>query len=150
MTARFHSALVLKKLEERTWSLAADLVFESARYKGIVIAPAGAQTNLASIPRIAWTIFPPIGWYDLGAVIHDCGYSNMLVTQHGDRIFTVKEVADNLFYEAMIASGVNRFVARMMYAAVKVGGNPEGHPLAENAKQRYEGDVVLLPSYVLP
>jgi hypothetical protein len=148
--AAFNSDLVMKKVGKRTWSIVDDLVFYSAKYRGIVIAPAGMQTNLASIPRISWTIFPPIGWYDLAAVIHDGGYSNSLVTKDGRRIFTVKKVADDLFLEGMLAMDVNAVVACIMYSAVVIGGSPDGHPLAKNARRQYADDFVLLPDTTLP
>src|SRR5688572_26980965 len=116
----------------RSWMLTDDLVFLSEKYGGQVSAPRGVQTDLASILRLFWTIFPKVGGHDKAAVIHDGGYAHYLVTAHGDRIHTVKRVADTLFYEGMRAEGVNRLAARLMYHAVHLFGNPETHPLAAN------------------
>ena len=140
----------MRKLGDRTWLVYDDLIFYSERYRGHVVVCSGTQTNLASIPRIAWTILPPVGRYDPAAVVHDAGYSNSLTTLDGRRIYTVKAVADNLFYEAMRASDVGAFTARLMYSAVKMFGDPEGHPLAENAKRDYPRDYRLMVGDALP
>lgn len=134
--ARFLTPLDLRKLGERTWLLLAHLEFYSARYQGTVIAPRGLQTNLASIPRLAWVVCPPIGWYDPAAVIHDAAYGNALVTPNGDRIFTIKAVADNLLLEGMDAMHVNPVVRQTMTRLVRWFGNPDGHPLAANRGTR--------------
>jgi hypothetical protein len=132
MNARFLTPLRMETIGDQQWLLIDDLVFYSSLYSGRVIATHGLQTNLASIPRIAWTIFPKVGKHDKASVIHDAGYSHSLVTEHGDRIYTVKAVADNLFYEGMKAEGVNSLQAWIMYRAVKGFGEPNAHPLADN------------------
>lgn len=132
MTARFCTPLRTEKICERRWMLVDDLVFLSDLYPGYFIAPRGVQTDLASIPRIYWTLFPKVGKQDKAAVIHDGGYGHYLVTEHGDRIRTAKHVADNLFLEGMRAEGVNRLSARIMFTGVKFFGDPKAHPLAAN------------------
>jgi hypothetical protein len=114
-----------------------DLVFYSEEYRGRFVAPAGFQTDLASIPRVVWTLFPKVGLHDKAAVIHDAAYANALTTFHEDRyarrrIFTAKTVADTLFDEGMKAAGVKGIARWFMQHAVVVFGSPEGHPLAEN------------------
>lgn len=126
----FLTPLRTETIGERTWILTDDLQFYSAKYRGIVIAPRGFQTDLASIPRAAWVLFPRVGLQDAASVIHDAAYSNALVTVQRDRIFTVKKVADDLFREGMQAKDVNGFAVRVMYRTVKLFGNPDGHPLA--------------------
>lgn len=144
--ARFESTLVVEKIGPRDWILVQDLIFYSIRYHGYVIAPAGFQTNFASIPRVLWALLPPVDRYDPAAVIHDAGYANALRTWNDQRIFTVKRVADDLFREGLIVCGVNRYQAWGMYQAVKHFGDAVGHPLAENAKIRSDGDVILTPT----
>lgn len=138
MGARFETALKIQVIGNRSWMLVDDLVFYSETYGGRFVAPAGFQTDLASIPRLVWTIFPKVGLQDKAAVIHDAGYANALTTYHEDRfqrqrIFTVKRVADDLFNEGMQAAGVNCVSRWCMYQAVKRFGTPEGHPLAANS-----------------
>ena len=125
----FLTPLRTQKIGEWRWLLTDDLEFYSDRYKGVFIAPRGFQTDLASIPRFAWTIFPKVGKHDAGAVIHDAAYGHALVTRHMDRIHAVKDVADRLFLEGMIAEGVNQVSARTMYRIVSWFGKPETHPL---------------------
>ena len=129
MTARFLTPLRAETIGERRWLLIDDLVFLSVKYPGRVVAPRGFQTDLASIPRLAWSVFPRVGKQDKAAVIHDAAYGNALVTEHGDRVFTVKAVADAWFLEAMLAEGVGAWSARWMYTTVKCFGDPVGHPL---------------------
>lgn len=133
MTSAFLSPLRMETIGEREWLLTDDLVFFSAKYRGVVIAPRGFQTNLASIPRLLWTVFPKVGRQDRAAVIHDAGYGHALVTQNGDRIHAVKHVSDDLFYEGMRSDGVNGLSAQVMYRAVVLCGSPSQHPLAAHA-----------------
>lgn len=107
-----------------------DLKFYSAKYRGVFVAPRGFQHNFASIPQFAQSLVPKVGLYDKAAVIHDGAYGNVLVTEDGKRIFCIKTVADDLFYEGMRAEGVNRLLAWMMYRLVSIAGDPDGHPLA--------------------
>lgn len=129
---KFLSSLRVEKIGERTWILLESLIFFSIKYQGIYIAPRGFQTNLSSIPRVAFALFPPIGNYDKAAVIHDAGYGNSLLTESYDRMFTSKELADGLFNEGMKAEKVNTIVRRTMYRSVRLFGDPVGHPLAAN------------------
>jgi hypothetical protein len=135
----FVSPLRLEKIGKRTWILIDDLVFESARFNGRFCVPRGFQTNLASIPRIAFVFFPPIGHYDRAAVLHDAGYGNSLVSSKGDRIFMIKRFTDQLFYDAMLCDKVGEKTAKMMYKAVDLFGNADGHPLAQNSLETVYG-----------
>lgn len=132
MTARFLTPLRMETIGVRSWMLVDDLVFHSERYQGVVIAPRGVQTDLASIPRVLWSLVPKVGAHDKAAVIHDGGYAHYLVTEGGERIHTVKHVADALFYEGMRAEGVSGFIAGVLYHAVRLFGDPLAHPLAAN------------------
>ena len=131
-TARFLSPLRTEKLGAQRWILTDDLVFESKVLRGRFIAPRGFQTDLASIPRALWAICPKVDVYDAAAVIHDAAYGNALTTFSGYRVFLIKTLADDLFYEACRVEGVSAFRARLMHWAVSTFGDPLGHPLAEN------------------
>jgi hypothetical protein len=146
MTAHFATALKIEVIGNRSWMLIDDLVFYSGQYRGRFVAPAGFQTDLASVPRLVWNVFPKVGLHDKAAVIHDAGYANALTTYHDNpmackRIFTVKSVADDLFREGMVAEGVHAVSRWFMYQAVKRFGTPEGHPLAMN---RATAEAVML------
>lgn len=124
--ARFLTPLRIEKIGTRLWRLTDDFIFESILYPGQFIAPKGVITNFASIPRVLWVWYPPVDDYDAAAVIHDSAYHNELLTIEGRRIFTVKEVADRLFHEALLACKVNKVRAWAMYQAVKAYGVPNG------------------------
>lgn len=132
MTAEFLSPLRAEQLSAHTWILTDDLHFLSARYPGVFVAPRGFQTDFASIPLVVGSLIPKTGAYNRVGVIHDAGYMNALVTEHGERIFTVKQVADNLFAEGLEAVGVPAWRRFLMVRAVRLFGDPLGHPLAEN------------------
>ncbi len=127
--SRFISHLEMRTVGPQRWLLVTDLYFSSDYLRGVVIAPRGFQTDLASIPRFFWRVYPPVGSYDKAAVIHDAGYGNALVTENGDRIFATKQLSDRLFLEGMNAESVPSMTAWPMYQAVVVFGNPLGHPL---------------------
>ena len=121
---RYLDELDIRKVGKREWQLLSDFRFESDLYPGVFVAPRGMRTNFASIPHVIWLIFPPVGNYDEAAVIHDGAYQDDLITSNGDRIFTVKHVADRLFLEALRCetfrkSKVGPKLAKCMYFAVK-------------------------------
>lgn len=130
----FLTELRLQKSGTRLWDLTDDLLYYSDKYRGYFRVPSGTRTNLASIPRLFWTIFPPVDKYDPAAVIHDAGYNNNIQTIMGHRVFTVKEVADNIFYEAMISLGVGQDRAETMYEIVKLFGKPDGQVIDVSAQ----------------
>ena len=138
MSAKFLTPLRFEKVGAQSWLLTDDLVFRSMKLPGLFIVPRGFQTDLASIPRIAWAIFPKEDLYDPAAVLHDGGYGNALKTPGDERIFLVKEWCDSLFLEAMLAVGVPPWRANLMYRAVRRWGDPVGHPLADNTKEQAE------------
>lgn len=127
------SELTMTKIGPYRWVLADELRFWSNRYPGVFVVPRGFQTDLASIPRPLWAIFPKVGRHDRAAVIHDAAYSHALMTVGGRRIRAIKEVADNLFEDVLRVEGVGGLSQRLMVRAVRVFGHPAAHPLAENA-----------------
>jgi Protein of unknown function (DUF1353)/Bacterial SH3 domain len=72
---------------------------------------AGLKTDGASIPRVLWSVIgsPFTGKYLPAAVIHD---------QFCESKYRSWEATHNVFYEAMMASGVNRTQGLIMWAAV--------------------------------
>jgi hypothetical protein len=79
------------------------------------LAPKGAKVDGASIPPAAWSLIggPFEGRYRNASVIHD------VACQKKDRPW---QEAHRMFYDAMLTSGVPSLKARVMYAAVLVGG----------------------------
>lgn len=121
-TPKFHDELLLLKSGECTWVVEAPLRFYSARLGRTVKVPAGFVTDLASIPRGLWNIFPKVGKQDRASVVHDCGYSGSLIDALGNPILLKKEQIDFLFYEGMQADGVGKVSAWLMWRAVKLFG----------------------------
>lgn len=74
---------------------------------------AGFQTDLASIPRVFWSILPPFGRYTAAAVLHDYLYQ----AHDGTRLH-----ADLVFLAAMEELKVRRWKRAVMYRAVRLFG----------------------------
>ncbi|ENL6118451.1 DUF1353 domain-containing protein, partial [Salmonella enterica] len=79
----------------------------------VIEVPAGFVTDLASVPRIFWTILPPDGKYAKAAIIHDWMYDNALRT---------KKEADKIFLDGMMVLGVPKWKRTVMYWAVRLFG----------------------------
>lgn len=79
--------------------------------EGIVV-PKGFKTDLASIPRIFWSIYPPFGLYMNAAIVHD-----FLYKKH----FPRKE-ADKLFLKIMKEDGVGWFTRTLFFLTVRTFG----------------------------
>lgn len=75
-------------------------------------APKHAKINGASIPKALWGIIGPpfVGEYRRAAVLHDVAFS--------ERTESTK-AANEMFYYAMLADGVDRLTATIMYEAVE-------------------------------
>lgn len=81
---------------------------------GVVVrVPVGTITDLASVPRILWSIFPPHDIYAKAAIIHDYLY---------DQAIGSKAFADDVFNEAMQVLGVPTWRRVSMYWAVRLFG----------------------------
>lgn len=75
----------------------------------------GFATDLASIPRVLWSIYSPTRAETIpGAVIHD--YLYFCPGQ-----MTRKE-ADSIFYDSLIVKGISRFTAFRYWIAVRLLG----------------------------
>lgn len=79
----------------------------------IYTVPAGFRTDLATIPRVFWSVFPPHDTYAKAAVIHDYLYENAIGT---------KKEADDLFKEMLEVCGLPKWKVLAMYYSVKAFG----------------------------
>lgn len=93
-----------------------------------ITVPAGATTDLASIPRLAWSLFPPDGPWLKAAVLHDFLYASrgscVLGAFHGrrrERPYSRAE-ADDILREAMQVLGVGALQRGVIWSAVRLGG----------------------------
>jgi hypothetical protein len=84
-----------------------------------VCVPAGFRTDLASVPRLFWYLFPPDGPYRKPAVIHDYLYS----LAAGCPRF----LADAILRDAMDRIGVRPRDQLLIYYAVRLCGGPAYH-----------------------
>lgn len=76
----------------------------------------GFKTDVASIPRMFWTIIgPPCGpgKYRNAAILHDHAYATPGMN---------KSHADSMLYEAMLELGCDRLTADFIYEGVNIGG----------------------------
>lgn len=115
----FTKPLILKFLDERKDLFRFELVEAFEYHVGgldsgdVITVPAGFRTDFASVPRVLWTIVPPVGLYGKAAVVHDYLY----ILQDRTRL-----EADRIFLEAMEVLGVPKIQRTLMYQAVRLGG----------------------------
>lgn len=110
--------------------LLAPLAFESDLLGTVVTVPQDFETDFASVPRLPFAYLAFGGKGLKAAVIHDFLYSGGKLPS--GRIVTRLE-ADQVFREALAASGYGRLVQTLMYAGVRFGG--ESHFTAPNLQQ---------------
>ena len=105
----------LRMLENYCFELLTRFEYHVGEYPSpnVIVIPAGTVTDLASVPRVLWVVFPPHGRYAKAAIIHDYLY------EHG---IETKEYADKVFLEAMETLGVPRIQRTLMYWAVRLFG----------------------------
>lgn len=97
------------------WVVEAPLVYFTHLGTAITV-PVGYSTDLASVPRFAWRIVrPDHPTARRAAVVHDFIYTNLTDVY-------LKRHADEIFHEALLEDGTNRFLAYLMYCAVRIGG----------------------------
>lgn len=117
--SHFITPLDLRRIEDvsrdsrGTWRLLAVLVYWSSMLKMQLAVPAGFITDLASVPRLPFAYLLAGGIGHAAAVLHDWLYSCHAVD---------RKTADNLFYEALVALGISRWRAYLMWIGVRAGG----------------------------
>ena len=98
-----------------TFTTAGRLSYLSEQYQIAVTVKCGFMTDGASSPKALWWFVAPFaGIHASAALIHDALYASHLTT---------KEVADNIFIEALQKSGVGWFKRHAMYQAVNCFGD---------------------------
>lgn len=83
------------------------ILLEPYRYYHITV-PAGYQTDLATVPRLLWSVLSPSEVAE-AAVIHDYLYDNTHIMS--------KKEADKIFYN-MCNNKISKFRAYLAYKAV--------------------------------
>ncbi len=105
----------LRMLGDSQWMLLDRFEYHQGTYPSdrVICIPTGTITDLASVPRFLWAIFPPHGRYAKAAIVHDYLY---------DQAIGTKRQADDIFLEAMGVLGVPPVPRYLMYWAVRMFG----------------------------
>lgn len=112
--SKFTTPAILEMLGHYNWRVYEPFAFYlSDDNSDVISVPAGFITDLASVPRIFWTLLPPDGKYAKAAIIHDYLYDNALRTKYE---------ADRIFLDGMKVLGVPRWKRTIMYLAVRLFG----------------------------
>lgn len=112
--SKFTTPAILEMLDRYLWRVYEPFEFYlSDDNSDVIEVPAGFITDLATIPRIFWSVMPPDGKYAKAAIIHDYLYDNGLRT---------KKEADNIFLDGMTVLGVPKWKRAIMYCAVRLFG----------------------------
>lgn len=111
--SKFRTPLDLRHIGERQFELTRPLIYEDA--EGVLWeVPAWFKTDLASVPRIAWYLFPPSGVYAAAAVLHD------YLTIMAPKFSMPQKRVDKLFLEAMKATATSVLRRYPLYWSVRV------------------------------
>ncbi|ELM3415986.1 DUF1353 domain-containing protein [Salmonella enterica] len=112
--SKFTTPAILEMLGHYKWRVYEPFAFYlSDDNSDVISVPAGFVTDLATIPRIFWSVMPPDGKYAKAAIIHDYLYDNALRT---------KKEADLIFLDGMAVLGVPKWKRIVMYLAVRIFG----------------------------
>lgn len=117
--ARINGAQPSRQME-RTWILDLDGFEYHVGEEGsgeVIAIPRGFITDLASVPRALWWIYPPFGLHAAAAVVHDWLYRSA-----ANRAGRTRRECDRIFLEAMRVKRTPAFRARVMWAAVRTFG----------------------------
>ncbi|EAR0004378.1 DUF1353 domain-containing protein [Salmonella enterica subsp. diarizonae] len=112
--SKFTTPAILEMLGHYNWRVYEPFAFYlSDDNSDVIEVPAGFVTDLATVPRVFWSVMPPDGKYAKAAIIHDYLYDNALRT---------KKEADLIFLDGMAVLGVPKWKRIVMYLAVRIFG----------------------------
>lgn len=117
----------LRMLDDYRWQVLAPFEYHVGSYPSdtVISVPAGTVTDLATVPRLLWAVFPPHGRYAKAAIIHDYLYEQAIGS---------KAYADRTFLEAMTVLGVPSLTRAVMYWSVRLFGR--GNYTEEAVRQK--------------
>jgi len=121
------------------WVLKEPLEYEQPETKQRFVVPRGFVTDLASVPRVFWSAFPPCGRYTPAAVVHDYLYWEHLPSCD-------RKCADRLLFVAMKESKVGRFSRWAIYVGVHRAGQSSWD---NNAAEKAAGGLRYVPEEFL-
>ncbi len=130
LPAAFLTELVTAHLGHYKFRLVEPVVFRSVRFPGLFKAPAGFVTDLTSVPRAIWALYPRDGEYCIAAVIHDAAYEGQLLSfrtksRRWGPATLIREFADQLLVEGMKVKNCAPFTQQVFYRGVRLGGAKE-------------------------
>lgn len=94
----------------------------------LIVVPPGFVTDLASVPRVVWSFYPPDGPWAKAATIHDFLYATKGTGEwHTHRGITralpySRKEADDILKEAMADRKVGKWEQGVIWASVRFGG----------------------------
>lgn len=136
--SRFEGKLVLVLLDNRDgpairagrslWGLQRNLSYTAGDAGDVITVPAGFVTDLASIPRLVWSFYPPDGPWVKAAIIHDFLYDTQGTgIWHNHRGNTriapyTRAESDAVLKEGMADRAIGAWEQFVIWCAVRIGG----------------------------
>lgn len=124
------------------WAIERPLTYRTGPGDETITVPAGYVTDLASIPRVVWSFYPPDGPWVKAAVVHDFLYDTQ-----GDgrwnkargvvraRRYSRKE-SDDVLREGMADRGIGWWQQFVIWSSVRLGGGSGWKRAGEIRAQR--------------
>lgn len=104
--------IVIKYHEFNVWELRQELIIVNPlNTTETITVPVGFKSDLASIPRPFWALFPPFGNYIRASIVHD--YLIDISTSSSN------PTAHIIFYKLMIDDGVHPIISWLFYQIVR-------------------------------
>lgn len=126
----FTEPLILKFLdtnEAKRFEVVSPFTYYIDRLEGDlkVEIPIYFRTDFASVPRLFWTVIPPVGLYGKAAVVHDflCEYGTAWQRDASGNwsVYDVsRKEADQIFRNAMQVLGVGKVKRNVMFWGVRL------------------------------
>jgi hypothetical protein len=119
---------LLEKLADYQWRTYQFLKYVDPKSGESHCIPKGFVNDLASVPRLFWSLFSPAGVYALGAIFHDHFYvchefgGDMSVDPPVVGRELSRSEADWIFLEMMEELGVGWLRRNIIWSAVRIGG----------------------------
>ena len=126
IVGRFLDPIRIEKIGRRRYRLLTSFEYRIGSVYGdeFVRVMEGFETDFASIPRLLWWLWPPMGGdYDGAALIHDCLYKTGYVSRNNGTTRTIqRNEADLIMLEGMAVSDTPLPTRRAIYRGVRLGG----------------------------
>jgi len=110
--SKFLTEILLSPYGEKSWLVESDIEYQSD-IGGLITVPKHYATDLASVPKVFWNIFPPFGKHSGAAIVHDWCYGNHAYD---------RKTCDKIFLEAMTVLEVPVWKRSVMWCAVHLCG----------------------------